>query len=131
MHTNQVATKKITVIDIGPRTEVMLIDVVIVVYFCIFAGVFIGIILMLLQVSTCTLPLDKLISLSAITISILFYIVPWSRIVQRIGKTALRNKIVGGNSQPPTTGVALLHYFGYYMNGLVASFGILWVNIDI
>ena len=71
MESNTGTTKRVTVIGIGRRAAALLIDVVIVGFFGILAAVFVGIILFLLQIITGTLPIDRLIYLSGIIISIL------------------------------------------------------------
>ena len=76
------------------------------------------------------MPIDILIYVCGILVSILYYVVSWSRTGQTVGKGALGIKIVGADGEPPSAGKAVLRYIGYFISGLVAALGFLWVNID-
>jgi uncharacterized RDD family membrane protein YckC len=132
MDSNKEHTKQIAVIGIGRRMGALLIDMMIVIFFGILLAVFVGIIFFFLDIliSNQSLPIDRLIYISMIILSILYYVIGWSRTGQTVGKAGVGIKVVGRDGNPPSLGKAFLRYIGYYISALIAALGFLWVGID-
>ena len=84
-------TKQLAVVGIGPRMGALLIDMMIVIFFGILLAVFVGILFFFLNLLSPNqnLPIDRLIYISMIILSILYYVIGWSRTGQTVGKAGV------------------------------------------
>jgi uncharacterized RDD family membrane protein YckC len=75
-------------------------------------------------------PLERLIVLSSIVLSLLYYTGMWTSSGQTIGKLMVGIKVVGKDGARLSWGRALMRYVGYLISGLLLSLGFLWIVFD-
>ncbi len=126
------ARKTITVIGFGRRLLTALYDGFIIAFagFLLTAGV--G--LLLLVVGLLDTGESDGFSLLAIAcgvvLSIIYYVVSWTRSGQTVGKTLGGVTVVSTDGSPVSLWQALLRYVGYLVSGAVLSLGFLWIAFD-
>jgi uncharacterized RDD family membrane protein YckC len=76
------------------------------------------------------IPVNALIAISGLILSLLYYVVAWSKSGQTIAKSVFGIKVVGKDGQPLSVGRALLRYLGYIVSGVILSLGFLWIAFD-
>jgi uncharacterized RDD family membrane protein YckC len=122
----------VTVIGLGQRLLASIIDAAILLFLTIIVGVIVGLVAILLDWATPNnpLPVDRLLIVSMLAVSFLYYVAAWARSGQTVGKAFLGLRVVGSNGQPLAWGKALLRYVGYLVSALVLSLGFLWIAFD-
>ena len=76
------------------------------------------------------IPVDGLVIICGLLLSVFYYVVAWSKSGQTIAKNVLGIKVVGSDGQPLSVGRALLRYLGYIISALPLSLGFLWIVFD-
>ncbi len=76
------------------------------------------------------IPVDRLLVICGLILSIFYYVGAWSKSGQTIAKSVLGIKVVGYDGKPLSLGKALLRYFGYILSALILSLGFLWIAFD-
>jgi uncharacterized RDD family membrane protein YckC len=128
----QEETQIVKVIGFGHRLAAFLLDALIVGFFSMVLGVFVGLAAFLLQWLTPNgiVHLERVIIAFGVIFSIAYYIYAWSKSGQTIGKTTLGIKVVGPDGRPPSGGQAVLRYLGYLLSAVVVSVGFIWILFD-
>lgn len=76
------------------------------------------------------IPIDRLVVICGLILSIFYYVGAWSKTGQTIAKSVLGIKVVGSDGQPLSFGKSLLRYLGYIVSALLLSLGFLWIAFD-
>lgn len=129
---NGAKPRQIPVIGFGRRLAATLLDGVI-----LYAGTFIlilaaGVIGVFTNLYTESqpIPVRSLMIVCGLILSLLYYVLAWSKSGQTIANSVLGIKIVGADGKPLPVGRALLRYIGYIISALCLSIGFLWVAFD-
>jgi uncharacterized RDD family membrane protein YckC len=75
-------------------------------------------------------PINVLVFLSVILVSLIYYVRSWARSGQTLGKMLLGIKVVLASGSPLSLGPAFLRYIGYVISGAVLSLGFVWIEFD-
>jgi uncharacterized RDD family membrane protein YckC len=128
----KVRQREVTVYGFGRRLGAALIDAVIVIFlawvFAILASV-VGWLFTAFNSSNPP-PVDTLIILSALVVSVFYFIAAWAREGATIGQSLLGMKVVRPDGAKLNLTGAILRYVGYIVSGLLLSLGFLWINFD-
>jgi uncharacterized RDD family membrane protein YckC len=125
-------TRKIPVIGFGRRLAATLIDglILFTATFLLTLAVGLAGVFLNLYTENEPIPVDTLVLVCGLILSLLYYVVAWSKSGQTIAKSVLGIKVVGSDGQPLSVGKALLRYLGYIISALLLSLGFLWVAFD-
>lgn len=77
-----------------------------------------------------TVPLDRIIILSGIILSLVYYTGMWATSGQTLGKTLVGARVVARDGSGLGWGRALLRYVGYIVSSILLSLGFLWIVFD-
>ncbi len=129
---NHTDAKTIKVIGFGPRFAATIIDGVLLGALSLLLGAMVGMLLIVLEfyAPSETLPVDALIILSGLLLSVIYYTSAWVRSGQTPGKRIIGVRVVGSQGQTLTWGEALVRYVGYLVSAVALSLGFLWVVFD-
>lgn len=124
--------RKIQVIGFGRRLAATLIDGLILFTATFLLVLVVGIVGVYLNIYSNNepIPIDTLYLICGLILSILYYVVAWSKSGQTIAKSVLGIKVVGSDGKPLSVGKALLRYLGYIISALLFSLGFLWIAFD-
>ena len=127
-------TLTITVVGFGRRLVATIIDGLLLGFFTFLLALVIGFVALLLGMFTYnsgeSAPVDSLIMISALILSVIYYVGSWTKSGQTLGKTLVGVKIVNTDGSPVSGGKAFLRYIGYIISGIVVSLGFLWIAFD-
>jgi uncharacterized RDD family membrane protein YckC len=131
-HAGGAKAKRITVVGFGPRLIATVLDAVILGFFTFVVGAIVGVVAALLDLYTPNrqIPIEGLLIVSLLALSVLYYVRAWTDSGQTMGKMVLGLRVVGSDGQPLSAGRALLRYLGYLVSGLLLSLGFLWIVFD-
>jgi hypothetical protein len=76
------------------------------------------------------MPIVWFIVLSAVLVSLFYYVRSWSRTGQTLGKLMLDLKVISADGSAVSSKTAFLRYIGYIISGAVLSLGFVWVELD-
>jgi uncharacterized RDD family membrane protein YckC len=126
------AARQIKVIGFGRRLAATLIDGIILFTASFLLALLVGFVGVFLNMyaQDDPIPVNLLVIICGLILSILYYVVAWSRSGQTIAKSVLGIKVVGSDGKPLSVGKALLRYLGYILSAIVFSIGFLWVAFD-
>lgn len=126
------SARKIKVIGFGRRLAATLIDGIILFVATFLLTMAVGLIGVFANLYTTNepIPVNPLIAICGLILSLIYYVVAWSKSGQTIAKSVLGIKVVGVHGQPLSVGKAFLRYLGYIISGVVLSLGFLWVAFD-
>ena len=127
---NSTVEEQVRVLGFGWRLLAQLIDGLLITFFTF--GVVVAIFFLALFLSMFN-PYDPvtfngLIIISALIISLVYYVGSWSKSGQTVGKSMLGMRVVSTDGSGISVGKAVLRYVGYIISGLVFSLGFLWIN---
>jgi len=124
--------QKIPVIGFGRRFAATLIDGLILLVGTFMLSLAVGLIGVFANLYTVDkpIPVNALITLSGLILSLLYYVVAWSKSGQTIAKSVFGIKVVGTDGQPLSVSKALLRYLGYIISAVILSLGFLWIAFD-
>ena len=124
--------RKIKVIGFSRRLAATLIDGLILFTATFLLVIAVGLVGVYLNIYSDNkpIPIDSLVVICGLILSIFYYVGAWSKSGQTIAKNVLRIKVVGSDGQPLSVGKALLRYLGYIVSALPLSLGFLWIAFD-
>ena len=124
--------RKIKVIGFGRRLAATLIDGLILFVATFLLTLAVGLIGVFANLYTTNdpIPVNGLILICGLILSLLYYVAAWSRSGQTVAKSVFGIKVVGKDGQPLSVGKALLRYLGYIISGVIFSLGFLWIAFD-
>lgn len=124
--------KTIKVTGFGPRFTATVIDGVLLGALSLVLGAMVGTLFIVLEfyVPSETLPVDALIILSGLLLSVIYYTSAWVRSGQTLGERVIGVRVVGSHGLTLTWGEALVRYVGYLVSAVALSLGFLWVAFD-
>jgi len=124
--------RTITVVGIGPRLVARLIDTVLIFALSFIVAAAAGIVGQFIGMySANTQAWGSFFTVAAgLIFSFAYYVWAWKKDGQTLGDTLLSLKIVTAEGSPPSTGQAVVRYFGYLVSALALSLGFLWIAID-
>lgn len=124
--------RKIPVIGFGRRLAATLIDGTILFAATFLLTIVVGLIGVFIDMYTVEkpAPVDKIGIICGLILSILYYVIAWSKSGQTVAKSVLGIKVIGADGQPLTRGKALLRYIGYVVSAIALSLGFLWIAFD-
>jgi uncharacterized RDD family membrane protein YckC len=128
----QMGTQKIYVMGFGRRLAAALIDGLILLVGTSLLVIAVGLIGVYLNMYSDgePIPVATLVIICGLILSLLYFVIPWSRSGQTIAKSVLGIKVVGSDGQPLSVGKAFLRYIGYIISAIPFSFGFLWIVFD-
>jgi uncharacterized RDD family membrane protein YckC len=126
------SSKTVTVVGFGRRLLSTLIDGALVSFmvFIVMTIIGFGVLLLTGFYPDEGLPVDILVMLSGLIVSIAYYVVSWAKSGQTLGKSVTGMKVVRTDGSRLSWGQALLRYLGYIVSAVVFSLGFLWVAFD-
>jgi len=126
------ARQSIIVIGFGRRLMATLIDGILLAFFTFLVAFAIGFVGIFVQMYNPyeTLPLEGLIIICGVILSVVYYVGYWSKSGQTLGNTLLGIKVVSKDGSGLSRGKAFLRYIGYIVSGVLWSIGFLWVAFD-
>jgi uncharacterized RDD family membrane protein YckC len=124
--------RKIMVIGFGRRLAATIIDGIILFVATFLLTLAVGLIGVFTNLYTTRVPIpvNALIAIFGLVLSLLYYVVAWSKSGQTIAKSVLGIKVVGADGQPLSLGKAFLRYVGYIISAVLLSLGFLWIAFD-
>ena len=124
--------QKVMVIGFGRRFAAMLIDGIFVVFFSSVFALLLGVFGKIFGFTDAeNIAWNQVTLLLILIFSLLYYVGMWSRSSgQTFGKLMLGIQVVSGDGGRVTFGKAFLRYLGYFLSGIPASLGFIWVGID-
>jgi uncharacterized RDD family membrane protein YckC len=127
-----VRAREVTVIGFTRRLLATVYDGLLLVFLTFLVACAFGIIGLFVQMYNPNepLPMDRIIILSSLVLSALYYIGMWATSGQTIGKTATGMRIVSVDGSRLTWGKAIIRYLGYIISGVLLSLGFLWIVFD-
>jgi len=76
------------------------------------------------------IPVHTLVTICGLILSLLYYVIAWTKSGQTIAKSVLGIKVVGSTGQPLSIGKAILRYLGYIISAAALSLGFVWIIFD-
>ena len=124
--------ERVRVLGFGWRLLAQLIDGLVIVLFTfgLVVALFFLVLLFAMFDPNDPVNLNGLIVITAMIVSLIYYVGAWSRTGQTVGKSMLGMRIVATDGSGISVGKAVLRYIGYIISGLVFSIGFLWINFS-
>lgn len=124
--------KTVKLIGFGRRVIAALIDFLFITFIAFLVTFLLGFLGLFIAMFKTEEPawLQGLIVLSVLLVSVLYYVLSWTRSGSTVGKLIVGGKVVGVDGAKLTVGKALLRYFGYLISALALALGFIWVVLD-
>jgi uncharacterized RDD family membrane protein YckC len=126
------SVRTVTFIGFSRRTIAALIDFLFITFIGFLVSFLLGFLGLFVSMFTAeeSQYLQGIIALSFLLVSVLYYLISWTRSGSTMGQMVVGARVVGTDGAKLRWGKAILRYLGYLVSALVFALGFVWVIFD-
>ncbi len=126
------SVRTVTLIGFSRRTIAALIDFLFITFIGFLVAFLLGFLALFIEMFTAEQSqyLQGIVVLSFLLVSVLYYLLSWTRSGSTMGKMVVGGRVVATNGAKLSWGKAILRYIGYLVSAVVFALGFVWVIFD-